>query len=309
MQYTTRYEQVRAFMRAYRFRDREVALAAAANAVRNVTLPPLNAIDRLTGRQKAALQQPRVQIFNLHHIFEDEVEHFRRLLDVLLKTGHRLTGYSEAVEHIWNGKIDAPYVVFSFDDGFKSCLRAAEILEEYGTAGCFFLSVGRIGETDPHRIKQYSFDYYRMPPMEFLSWDDVETLLKSGHEIGSHTMNHANLGRVKGEQMEDEIGQSFEVLKARTGEVKHFSWPFGTFADFSLQAARAVFEAGFQSCASAVRGCHVEAEQEKHLLCLRRNHALPSWPTGHNLYYMSRQSQTASAKSNGWPSEWQAELS
>jgi peptidoglycan/xylan/chitin deacetylase (PgdA/CDA1 family) len=248
-----------------------------------------------------------VQILNLHHVFEDEEEAFRHLLEKLIQTGHRFVGYSEAVERIWRGELDAPYITFSFDDGLKSCLRAAAIMEPFGAKACLFLSVAMIGETNPQKIAAFCAANYKMPPTEFLSWDDVEMLMTSGHEIGSHTMTHANLGHSSVDRIRDEVGQSFEVITARTGMPRHFSWPLGTFADFTPQAARIVFEAGFQSCASAARGCHV-APSEKRALCLRRNHVALAWPLSHHFYYMSRQSRIASPQSNEWPQAWQRHL-
>jgi peptidoglycan/xylan/chitin deacetylase (PgdA/CDA1 family) len=302
--YTSRYAQVQAYMRANFLTNRRITSIMITDAIRDAALPLLGRFDQLTGRQEATLRRPRIQILNLHHVFEDEEDSFRQLLTRLAQTGHRFIGYSEAVERIWRGEFDAPYITFSFDDGLKSSLRAADIMAQFGAKACLFLSVSMIGETNPHKVAAFCAENYKMPPTEFLSWDDVETLVASGHEIGSHTMTHANLGHTSVDRIQDEVEQSFEVIKARAGTPWHFSWPLGTFADFSPQAARVVFESGFLSCASAVRGCHV-ATSEGRMLCLRRNHVALSWPLDHHLYYLSRQSQAASSRSNEWPEAWQ----
>jgi len=294
-------------MCAHFFASRRIVSVVITDVIRDAILPPLGMLDRLTGRQEAALKRPRVQILNLHYVFDDETAAFRRFLQRLVQTGHRLIGYSEAVERLWRGALDAPYVTFSFDDGLKSTLRAAAILDEFGAKACFFVTPSMIGESDPQKVRNFCFQNHRMPPTEFLSWDDVAALQKSGHEIGSHTMTHAVLSQLPEGQLWDEIGKSREVIAARTGSARHFSWPLGTFADFSPQAAKTVFESGFESCASAVRGCHV-APSPPRALCLRRNHARMSWPVNHHLYYMSRQSRVAAAATNEWPESWKPYL-
>ncbi len=160
-----------------------------------------------------------------------------------------------------------------------------------------------IGERDPEKIRLFCAEKLRQPPMEFLSWEEVEDLLRGGHEIGSHTLTHSNLARVSEEEMEREIVDSFHRISRRVGRPKHFAWPLGRFGDFTPQAARKVFEAGFISCASAQRGCHVAGSSPRNL-CVRRDGILPRWPLSHTLYFLARNARRASFRDNLWPSGW-----
>ena len=99
-----------------------------------------------------------------------------------------------------------------------------------------------IGETEYCRIKEFCSSELDRPPMRFLSWDDVETLLQAGHEIGSHTVNHPNIAQLSVGQMQTEIAESYEKLVQRIGSVEHFSWPLGRFFHFTPVAARTVFK-------------------------------------------------------------------
>ena len=169
-------------------------------------------------------------------------------------------------------------------------------MNEFGIKACFFLCVSMIGETDYYKIKEFCSTKLYRPPMKFLSWDDVEILLQTGHEIGSHTMSHPNIAQLSAGQMQAEIAESHDLLTQRIGSVNHFSWPLGRFSNFTPAAAKAVFEAGFQSCASAERGCQV-VEPEKHgleQLCIRRNNVMAKWPIDHVFYFMAKNSQVAS---------------
>src|SRR5688572_6837736 len=76
---------------------------------RHAALSVLAAAHRASGRTARALRTPRVQILNLHHVFDDEVDAFRRLLRALSRD-HAFIGYSEAVRRVRTGELDQPYV-------------------------------------------------------------------------------------------------------------------------------------------------------------------------------------------------------
>jgi peptidoglycan/xylan/chitin deacetylase (PgdA/CDA1 family) len=271
---------------------------------RGLALHGLSALYRWTGRT-AALSRNRVQGVYLHHLFPEEEAGFRKLLRALSRD-HRLISYSEAVDRIKRGPIDRPYIFFSFDDGLRQNLRIGQILNEFGVSGCFFICPSLVGETDGAKLKDICENRFGMPAMDLLNWDDVEQLLKDGHEIGSHTLNHRVLSRISEGQVQEEVAGSYEVLTRRLGNVKHFAWPEGRFIHFSPTAARIVYEAGFDSCASAERGCHIEPPTSP-IFCVRRDYISAQWPLGHGFYFLARNSLAAEHDergSNGWPENW-----
>lgn len=281
----------------------EEGIVSARRIARHVALTSLAALYKLTG-QMSSLKSNRIQFIYLHHVFEDEVAGFRRLLR-LLSRSHSLISYSEAVERLYRGELDRPYVCVSFDDGLKNCLRAAQVMDEFGVSGCFFICPSIIGERDQRKLKEFCVRKLALPATEMLTWDDVETLIKTGHEIGSHTMSHPVLSRIPRESAQQEIGRSYETLTRRLGAVRHFAWPEGRFFHFNPAAARDVFDAGFQSCASAERGCHVtRPELNPSSLCIRRDYIAARWPLSHAAYFLASNSRTASVKSNRWPEGW-----
>src|SRR5258707_138872 len=83
----------------------------------------------------------------------------------------------------------------------------------------------------------------------------VTELATDAHEIGSHTLAHLHLRDVGWARAEEEIAGSRELLARYVGCVRHFAWPFGTFADITPDLVKLAFDCGFESCASAVRGC------------------------------------------------------
>ena len=248
------------------------------------------------------LSKPRIQFLYIHHLFTDEEQKLEALL-LRLSKGHTFISYSHAVEKILSGTIDKPYIVFSSDDGFKNNLKAAEILNRYDAKACFFINPGIIGEADFNRIEKYCTETLRFPPVGFLNWGDVAQLQKWGHEIGSHTMMHMNIAEAGVQEINDDMRQAFGVLNEKCGIAKHFAFPYGRFAHFSSVGRKAVFEAGFTSCATAERGCHInpEAPISNTDLCIRRDHAVLGWDIRHIMYFLINNAKKASVNNNFYP--------
>ena len=82
-----------------------------------------------------------------------------------------------------------------------------------------------------------------------------------------HTFGHINIAETNMNEVEDNINQSFELINKRCGEVSHFAYPYGRFFHFNRKAYDLVFKAGFISCASAERGCHISSN-EKNLIIM-----------------------------------------
>jgi hypothetical protein len=233
---------------------------------------------RATGEFQRLLATPRVHFVYLHHVFEDETDSFRRTLAEIGQT-HEFVTYSTAVELVYSGKVDRPYACVSFDDGLKTTMNASRVMDELGISGCFFVCPAIVGETDRELVRRFAETRLRYPPMDVLSWEDVDDLLSRGHEIGSHTYSHPNMGEVTVEQAIDELQLSAEELRRRLGGVKHFAWPTGKWETFSARAGKAVFDLGYSSCASAIRGCHMPRQTavRPRDVCLRR---VTSWGLG-----------------------------
>lgn len=272
---------------------------------RHAALSVLAAARHLTGGFAALANTPRVQFLCLHHVFEEEQAAFGQMLDSLSQT-HQFISYSDAVERILTGHVDQPYLVVTFDDGFKSCITAANVMHEIDIQGMFFVCGSSIEPESDEQLAQHCRRRLHVPPVEHMDWADLQALLDQGHEIGAHTMTHPNLAAVSIEQARAEIGQSRQLLVSRLGRADHFAWPFGPFDMFSAQCAQAVFEASFQSCASAVRGAHAggDAIDDHRRLCVRRDHVVAKWPLAHVRCFLARNCDRPLPVDELWPVGW-----
>lgn len=115
-------------------------------------------------------------------------------------------------------------VLLTFDDGGASFhAPIADMLEEFGWRGHFFITTGRIGTAG------------------FLTEAQLRDLHRRGHVIGSHSHSHPNrMAALAGEQMEREWRQSVARLEEILGEpVKVASVPGGYYSRLVARTAAA----------------------------------------------------------------------
>jgi peptidoglycan/xylan/chitin deacetylase (PgdA/CDA1 family) len=171
------------------------------------------------------------------------------------------------LENILSGKVryKGTKVLLTFDDGFRSNALAAEkILEPLGIKAIFFVSTGFINAADRETQKlfikeRFCYDHFasegipdEMTPM---SWYDLKSLLKKGHMIGAHTINHRLLTEVESEEtLRFEIIECGRLLQEKLDvAIEHFSFPFGDIESINHRAMEIV-KGRYKYCYSGVRG-------------------------------------------------------
>ncbi len=271
---------------------------------RNLALDVLSVRNTLLDVEKW-YRRPRVHFLFIHHIFEDEVGNFEKVL-LQLSKHHTFISYSEAVERVVSGNVDKPYISWSSDDGFKNNLKAAEVLDRFGAKACFFINPSSIGVSDTNWIANFCEQKLKMPPIEMMDWEDVADLQKRGHEIGAHTMKHDRISKMNAAEIKEDLMACKEVLKRQCGYVDHFAYPYGRFFDFNKMAFDLVFDTGYQSCATGERGCHISdgSKLNKEDLLIRRDQVICAWKLEHIMYFVAQSSKRASLSSNFLPESY-----
>jgi peptidoglycan/xylan/chitin deacetylase (PgdA/CDA1 family) len=248
----------------------------ARSAVRRAALSALSSIPR---ERRAG-----VRIVHYHYVFDDERSRFEQQLRFLARE-FRSVSLSEAVVRLRTGRTDGDELVVTFDDGFRNQLaNAAPLLAELGISACFYLVTDLLSASHD-QVERFCRERLHLPlPVEPLDWDAAANLLELGHEIGSHTRTHPVLTALSPDELERELLGSREELAVRLGAVRHLSVPYGDRARFSERIEEAARAAGYESCATAIRGRNRGAED---LYALHRDHLDAGWPLRDLAYFLA----------------------
>lgn len=100
---------------------------------------------------------------------------------------------------------------------------------------------------------------------ELLDWEGVRKLKELGCEIGSHTMNHINLGVEAEGIINKEMEESRKLIESKiSGKVEFFAFPYGQTSNFTLSAVELV-KKYYKSAVTTVEGIN-HCRQDLHLL-------------------------------------------
>jgi peptidoglycan/xylan/chitin deacetylase (PgdA/CDA1 family) len=173
-----------------------------------------------------------------------------RSICLLLRRGFRVVPLAEVFDIVRSGRPMPPRTVaVTFDDSYRDNLFAARVLAEYGLPASFFVPTAYVGTN-----RSFAWDSH-LPRMANLTWDDVREMVRLGHEIGSHTANHINLGTAPYNEVRTELFESKAVLEKQLDrKVRWFAYPYGKRTDIRPETAALVEEAGYEGCLSGYGG-------------------------------------------------------
>jgi peptidoglycan/xylan/chitin deacetylase (PgdA/CDA1 family) len=140
-------------------------------------------------------------------------------------------------------------VAITFDDCYRDNLAAAQVLSNYRLPATFFIPTKYVG-TD--HVFPWDVDLAQMPN---LSWQDIGEMQQMGHEIGSHTVSHPDLGALAPAKVRREMADSKKTLEDRLQRpVRWFAYPFGGPSNFRPEYLPLARELGYEACFSALSG-------------------------------------------------------
>ena len=214
----------------------------------------------------------------LHNVLKSQEARLERLLQYLLDR-HGIITPEEAEDRL-KGKAQprvsgqVPYLL-TFDDGFKTqATLVAPILNKYGVKAIFFICPGLMdlpSDRQREAIASYIFDSNRQiedinDDMTLMSWSDVESLVRSGYTIGSHSLFHRRLSSLSAADLHQEITTAAGLIESQFGiTVRWFAPPFGDSKSIDSQSFGAIGRQ-FQFSCTTVRGLNTSATPPLKLL-------------------------------------------
>lgn len=127
-------------------------------------------------------------------------------------------------------------VCLTFDDGFDNVRRnALPSLTQLNLPASVFVVTGNLG-----RLPEWPIDPRDPDATEHvMTAEQVIELSRANIEIGSHTVSHANLPRLRPDELRAELLESKRALEALLGTpIRTLSLPFGAYNRETLHAAR-----------------------------------------------------------------------
>ena len=105
--------------------------------------------------------------------------------------------------------VDQKVVCIVLDDGWKTHIDAASILERYNYTASYPIITSYVGYP------------------AYMNWDDIATLAQKGNDILSQTITHANLSAVNSTTLTTELADSRLTLRSHGYGADILIYPYG----------------------------------------------------------------------------------
>tara|TARA_A100001015_G_scaffold253797_1_gene294221 strand:+ start:256 stop:1095 length:840 start_codon:yes stop_codon:yes gene_type:complete len=204
------------------------------------------------------------RILNFHHIREEYFENIKTIL-LSLKNDHEFINpknfyLMENKDFIKKKKC----IMITLDDGYYSQRNFAEkVLDELDIKAIFFVIPNFVNKNNLESSKQFvkknilntinlkNFDIN----MRNMTIADLQLLLKNGHEIGLHSLNHIKLSNISSQNfLEEEIYGNLDKMQKMLGtKINSFAYPFGDIKSISPEAL-SIIQKYYKFIFSGIRG-------------------------------------------------------
>jgi peptidoglycan/xylan/chitin deacetylase (PgdA/CDA1 family) len=220
-------------------------------------------------RRAAAAGRSPVVVLYYHRIADDRANPwtisrrtFARQIDWLTRR-FPLVSLEEAQRRIRSGDNTRPCVSITFDDGYaENCREAVPLLIGRRIPFTYFVTLANMLEGKPfaHDVEQGN----RFPPNDLAQ---IRAMAEAGVEIGAHTYDHRDLGRVTDDgELRREVVEAGRELQDLVGRpVRYFAFPFGLRENLTSRAFQLAREAGYRAVCSAYGGYNFPGDDPFHL--------------------------------------------
>lgn len=190
-------------------------------------------------------------VFAMHSTPKYYNSQFNLLVESLLKI-YKPIKPSEALQYLESDALyqDGPYCLFTFDDGLKNNLHAAEILKSKDISALFFIVPDFITSTNQNQFYRTNIRPQAINHLEknkedisALSIEDLILLGSWGHAIGAHTKDHLLRSLNSEMEVNARVVDCKETIQEWIGkEVEHFASPIDTLYSVNSYAAKIIRE-------------------------------------------------------------------
>jgi peptidoglycan/xylan/chitin deacetylase (PgdA/CDA1 family) len=189
----------------------------------------------LTPDQIAPASSVVVPILVYHHVRPGSTstlfvspEEFDKQLEYLQYYGFHTISFADLADYFEKGKPLPQYpVILSFDDGWENQFAYGfPILQKYHDTATFYVVTDYLNHGN------------------FMTTEQLKTMVAAGMTIGCHTRSHPNLTSLGQQRAWDEIAGAKSALEADGFNVDTFAYPYGAY---NARVVDMVREAGFRT--------------------------------------------------------------
>ncbi len=213
------------------------------NLIINISYPILFLI------KKIFIKRPQLRVLMFHYITNAQFSKFENLI-FYLKKNFKILSPNEFEDIILGKKkILEDSILLSFDDGYKSQFNVTKkILNKYKIKALFFITLNFIKMRSKKDTKKFLQNNLRVVTdykknfeyVKNMNESDVKNLLKKGHKIGAHTINHSDLPNISSISQKKEIilfKKNF-VKQFKNRKVDHFAFTFGGIKNIDFNSLK-----------------------------------------------------------------------
>ncbi len=161
-------------------------------------------------------------IANEHWEFELSKKTFVTQMEYLLAHYHNASPKDLETYLTNTGKIEKPFFVITFDDGYQSI----KVLKDYFTKKNIKPLVFLLANTDNANHRELDNNF------PFLTVEDIKDLKDAGWYFGCHSSTHPDFWTLSESEAEVEIVQAKQMLEEKLGfPVEYFAYPKGRYTE------------------------------------------------------------------------------
>ena len=156
-----------------------------------------------------------------HDISNKEINELEKIIIYFLNLGFKFVTMNNFQKKIFS---DEKLFAITFDDGFSSWTTTLDLFKKYDVKATYYLNTIQFTDDEMTKFLQ---DIRCTNPDFIIKEEEVQELINSDHEIGSHTHSHKTLSKISLDDLKTEIETNLQILSKFNVEISNFAIPYG----------------------------------------------------------------------------------
>ena len=156
-----------------------------------------------------------------HDVSNKEINELEKIIIYFLNLGFKFVTMNNFQKKIFS---DEKLFAITFDDGFSSWTKTLDLFKKYDVKATYYLNTIQFTDDEMTKFLQ---DIRCTNPDFIIKEEEVQELINSDHEIGSHTHSHKTLSKISLDDLKTEIETNLQILSKFNVEISNFAIPYG----------------------------------------------------------------------------------